>query len=252
MLDYGDPGLYGSPAISFRINITAAVQTGFVEGVNMSFWENHEGSEMLLFMGQTYPGIFADLENLSFAGYFDQRLQSGLKACIEMEGVNRSREAYVSQRAVHWILRSPQNYTHQMRIDVAFAYFNGTVYERIVQPFQFVVEADDNNSFETADSVEASVYSWLYFGGYDSDDYYRINLVQGTTYCIMAEADTSHPKLEQPYFQINIYYPNHTRKVYTQPSYSQNIVFTAEVSGEWFIKANITAAHGFYWLCVGL
>ena len=248
--DYNTPpNEYGSDYLDIPIKITASVDKGFIHFVNITFWEDYEGSQVDIFSAESWSQ-YAHIENLSITRYIHLFLKGrGLKAFVELAGVNHPNNVSFGFFA-HWILRSPKNYTNQLEIRFELIYFNGTAYKRIVQPFLLKAGPDDNNSFEKAQEITANgTYSMLYIGQNDADDYYKVYLNDGYVIYVYATG-TSSPK---PVFYLDLYDPNGEWRTGTSYACSNTLSFTADSTGYWLIRVHIyDDTSGFYSLYVSL
>jgi len=248
---HGNSGLYdGSDYIAMVVKINASVSEGFVHLVNVTFWENYEGSQVDFFEDNAWPKRFINLENLSVTCHNDFFLFSrGLKAFVELAGVNHPKK--VSFGCItHWILRSPKNYTHQLEIRFELVYFNGTAYKKIVQPLLLKVGPDSNNSFETATELSKNqTLKKLYIGGYDENDYYKIYIEKDHSFYVYLE-ETSSDKAN---INIYIYDPNgikRTNQTIELPPYSTSLNLTADKTGYWYIQIELRDDQCFYTLTI--
>ena len=228
------------------MNVTVTLPTGFVNDVNITFWEGYEYSEVGFFEVHAWPKFYSHGENLSIVDYAHHLSGEGLKAFMELAGVNRPKSVHFSG-IVHWILGSPIDQTHVMEAAVELVYFNGTVYKRLVQPYQLKVGPDDNNSFETADTIGQGADSWLYLGGYDVEDYYKIHVEQGHVISI----NVSGTLLPKPAFYLDLYDPAGEWKAGSSRwDYSHTVTYVADSAGDWFIRTRVYENYGFYSLAV--
>lgn len=71
----------------------------------------------------------------------------GVECYINLASVDYAREAYFSIQLFHWFLRTPSTQNSIIRIMVEITYFNGTAYNRLIQPFELTASAvkDSNN-----------------------------------------------------------------------------------------------------------
>lgn len=113
--------------MAISINSTITNQDGFIESVYVIL--NKDQSSQINWMDTDFH-----FENLSLLervyGY-----KSNMQAYVKLTGANHSNSVYFSSR-VDWSLISPNNQTHQMEVAYELTYFNGTVYKKVVQPFQ--------------------------------------------------------------------------------------------------------------------
>lgn len=236
-----ESGRYGgSDSLLLTVNVTATVQKGYVESVYLAFFEHYENARIDFFEAHQ----LLRFENLSIVDLKDWSQQ----VFINLSGVNRPNGVCL-WAPVDWVLRSPNNQTHQMEIAFEVIHFNGTVYKKVVQPCHLKIGPDDNNSFETADEISNGMtYSMLYLGGYDRRDYYKIHVDKGLVIHVYAPDGTS---LAEPNFYLDLYDPNGEWKAGSPDCYSpHSVTLTADATGYWFIKAQIDDNHGFYTLKV--
>lgn len=233
--------------ISMSVNTTATANQGFIGGLNITFWEDYNNSEVRFFQVHAWPKIYSHVENLSIDDYAHHLQGRGLKAFIELVGLNHPKRVHF-HGVVQWFLRSPKNQTHQMEIATELIYFNGTAYKKIVQSFQLEVRPDDNNSFETAEQIEEETYPWLYVDyTYDREDYYKIDVTEGQRiYAVMKI-------LQRPDQDFNLYLYDPSRNLKGESKrgagYTDSIDFVADSTGSWYIKVNATSGDfGFYTL----
>ena len=239
---YEGSARYGSSDyVLLTTNVTATVREGYIESVHWVFREDYENARINFFEEHQ----FFQLENLSIVDLKDWSKQ----VFINLSGVNRPTSVYF-WTPVDWVLRSPYNQTHRMEIISEVTYFNGTAYRKVVQPFYLKIRPDDTNSFDTADTINSgTTYTKLYLGGYDDEDYYKIHLNEGCFIKVEANG-TSSP---MPDFYLDLYDPSRNRKA-RSPShgYSHFVTFTADSSGDWFIRTRLYENWGFYSLNVSV
>lgn len=246
MQDYG-----GSDCVSMIINVTATVQEGYLVNAYVAFHEDYQPSQVYMPSPESEPVFYASLENLSIidsACAFERwwLLENNTKAFIKAAGENSPNAVYLWAPA-HWILRSPNNYTHQMQIICEITYFNGSAYKKVVQPYLLKIGLDDNNSFETAHEIFSGItYSKLYLGESDGRDFYRIHVKEGDSLTIQTEASS----VAKPNFYLDVYNPEREWKVRSGPEYSHSTSFVANSTGYWFIKTGRHDNHGFYTLTI--
>ena len=241
------PNEYGSPFVDMQTSINISVGEGFIHLVNVTFWENYEGSQVEFFEDNAWPKYYISLENLFVTRHSDFFWSPGLKAFVELAGVNHPKK--VSFGCItHWILRSPKNYTHQLEIRFELVYFNGTAYKKIVQPLLLKVGPDSNNSFETATELSKNqTLKKIYIGGYDENDYYKIYLEKDHSFYVYLE-ETSSDKAN---INIYIYDPNgikRTNQTIELPPYSTSLNLTADKTGYWYIQIELRDDQCFYTL----
>jgi hypothetical protein len=248
---YHDISEYASDYVSLSVNVTATLQAGFVDNVNITFLEDYEDSAVWVPNAERDTKFYENLRNLSIVDWAQPfsrwwRLHDDVKAFIKADGINQPSNVCFWSPA-HWILRSPRNQTHLMEVAVELVYFNGTVYKRLVQPYQLKIGPDNNNSFETAGEITGEAHS-LYIGGYDTDDYYKFYVQEGHKISIgvdMMRIVTANVDLLLYDSEQN--YKDHVRL--DRPPYP-SLNFTAYSSGYWYIQIHLRACHTFYSLTV--
>ena len=109
------------------INSTIPNQDGFVESVYVVF--NKDQSSKIDWIGTEFY-----FENLSLAERIDG-YKSNMEAYVKLNGMNHPDRIYFRATA-EWSLLTPKNQPHQLELLYELTYFNGTVYKKVVQPFQ--------------------------------------------------------------------------------------------------------------------
>jgi len=162
---------------------------------------------------------------------------------------------------VHWILRTPNHLeTHTLTITATAEY-----YEYSIVPGQTLIPKDpistsvilkigpDNNSFPTAWQISTGWRYRLYIGGYDSNDYYKINVDAGYIIYVYFEERTSG--IPSANVRLYLYNPSQVekaRRTLTPPPYYTEFSFTADSSGTWYIRVEALSGHVFYNLYVNV
>jgi len=113
--------------VTLRINATVNNANGFIERVHIVAYKDQE-SQVDWQEGDFY------LQNLSLVASVDGYLKS-TQAYIKLAGVNHTSSISASMRA-SWDLLTPNAKSHQIEIACEIIYYNGTAYNKIVQPFQ--------------------------------------------------------------------------------------------------------------------
>ncbi|MEM1590076.1 MAG: PPC domain-containing protein [Candidatus Bathyarchaeia archaeon] len=244
--DYDVNSVYGgSDCITTQVNITASISEGFISLINITFWEKYESSQVDFFASDAWPKCFVHIGNLSIIRHDDFLRGNGLKAFVELEGANFPNSVSFGCFA-NWILRSPKNYTNQLKVRFELIYFNGTAYKKVVQPFMLLVGPDNNNSFETASEISVGKeYSRLYIGPNDVDDYYKVYLNEGQTLSIHLLKWLSPPVAK---CDLVLYNPNGKLATYSVHNYTHTITYPINSSGYWFIRVHWLEGFGFYTL----
>lgn len=245
---FGYDPLYGSDDLVFLANVSAAVRTGFVQSVNVTFWEDHENS----YLDLDYPSSFTG-QNVSVGSYEYLLRSKGLKAFVTLAAVNQSKSIYFADW-VSWWFFSPYDYTHSMEADVDVIYYNGSAFNRVVQPFILKIGPDNNNDFQNATAIAAGNYTRMYIGFNDAVDYYKIQLDQGQTASVY---DYGTPKLtvndSEPDLSLYVYDPE--QNLFAEATgpgpngmpHTQYLEFTSNSTGYWYIEVQGDQhSYGFY------
>ena len=113
--------------MSMAINATTSNPDGFIESVNIVAQKDQQSTVDWL-------GTQFEFENLSLAaravGY---RWET--QAYIKLAGVNHT-SSVRAKALVLWDLRTLNTQSHQLEIAYEITYYNGTAYNKLVQPFQ--------------------------------------------------------------------------------------------------------------------
>lgn len=113
--------------VTLRINATVNNANGFIERVHIVAYKDQE-SQVSWQEEDFY------LQNLSLVASVDGYLKS-TQAYIKLAGMNHTSSIYFSTSAL-WKLLTPNTESHQIEIAYEIIYYNGTAYNKIVQPFQ--------------------------------------------------------------------------------------------------------------------
>jgi len=240
-----NPSAYGSnDCLHLIANVSAFSTVGYMVGLNLFLRDNLYDSRIDIFESS----IFFIAENLSIVHLEDWARE----AYINFTGVNKPGGIYFWE-PIQWILCSSTNQTHEMDAFFEITYFNGTVYKRVVQPFQLrLIGNDDNDSFETADEIgfgSVKAYADDAFG--DPEDYYKIWLEEGQV--VQAELlQPFHDKITNPDYieeepwryynsHLNLYVYNPLRElvaysVHRYDAWVRQVTSTIDSTGWWYIK----------------
>jgi len=250
--DYGVSSLFGgSDLVSLTVIGTASVPDGSVEMARVVFREDFEPSEVRFW----FLHFDSTLRNLSFSDYAatdlsESKLTDDTKAFVTFVGENTPSNVYFRFMAL-WVLRSPSNQSHSLKVALELTYRAGQAYERVILPVKLDLLIDDNNSFETATEIQDGNYTRLYIGGTDVHDYYKVYRVEGQR--IQVSADSSAWLREAvPFFTLYLCDPqqNPTAAANQYPKYVQNLEFIANSTGYWYIEVRNDGSGGFYSLGV--
>jgi len=105
-----------------NVNATMINQNSYIKNVYVVKNEDSETAIDWLFG-------FIDFKNLSLTGY-----GYGKKAYINLKSLNNPRSCYL-KASFNWYMPIPNNQTHQMNLLCEITYYNGSVYKKIIQPF---------------------------------------------------------------------------------------------------------------------
>ncbi len=234
-----DSSFGGSPSLDFALDLVASLSRGYVEGVNITFYDDHLNSFVEVWEDSSYH----ILNGLTLVRYSHFNIGSVEKGFINFGGVNQPRSIHLFN-PIAWALRTSHNETQELTVKVEVTYFNGTAYKRVVQPFKLRLTADMNESFENAEIINFGELLWRLLGGDDREDYYKVFLEKGETINI-----TMTP-LWQEDFDLYLYGPgdrnnpaaNSTRR----SDVIESIEYVADTAGWWFIKVRQVGGWGIY------
>lgn len=128
---HGQTILFGSPYVGVPVEINASVgsPSSFIYDVNVSF---HQADSVIWVPPSNTITLAFPLEGLSLTTVYD-----GPSAFMYLSGQNHSRS--VCFAAAPWWLFTSNSTVHSLRVDFTITYFNGTLYKRLIQPFQLDV-----------------------------------------------------------------------------------------------------------------
>jgi hypothetical protein len=250
--DAGDYG--GSPILQMNLSLTANLAEGHVENVNITFHDDYLNSFVsipdLEFGGKHHT--LAVWDNLTVTSYKINVDGSVEKAFVHFDGVNQPRRVFLRVFPL-WVLKSPNNQTQQLNIFVEVTYFNGTVYKKVIQPFQLRLIAENNDSFENAEEISTMPYTKKHFlGGDNTQDFYKLYLTEGEIINI-----TMMPPAVPPTADFDLYLYNPTDRntpvaSSTNPGggAQESITYTSDSTGFWYIKVIPIAGAGIYMLAL--
>jgi len=114
-----------------EINSIAVEPAAFIEGVSVVFHQDCQPSLV------EWISNYINFENLSLLSVSSGWTYGGnfKEANIKLAGTNNPRNASFSA-TVEWSFLTPNTETHQMEITYELTYYNGTVYKKVIQPFQ--------------------------------------------------------------------------------------------------------------------
>jgi len=210
--------------------------------VNISFQEEYMASRVGLY-GHEHNAIpFIRLYNLSIIEDVDG-LIGVQKAYFTMRGVNKPTQASF-WRVAEWLLCSPYNQSHSLKINIEFTYFNGKAYKKVVQPFILKVFPDNNNTFETAEELKANqTRRGTARISYDSVDWYKIWLQKGVT------ANFILRYVDIDLIDMYVYDSSKTLKACIFKPVNATltqITLNINETGWWYIKISVQSSHFVY------
>lgn len=235
---YGDVDV-----ITLVTNITATISKGFIETIHVFFAENYTLSKVNVWDPQRESAMHV-LYNLAVMEWADKgsenawKLKNNIKAFITLGALDQPTKVDY-WTPTDWILRSPQNQSHQMSIVYEVSYFNGTTHKRVVQPFELKIGPDDNNSFETADGIEPGAHESYVDSRNDKTDYYASRIEKGQL------VQVSLANVQYAGADLYLYDPSQTLRA--QSLFSEGgereITLTADSAGWWYIKVDAFSEH---------
>jgi len=149
----------------------------------------------------------------------------------------------------HWVLDDELE-GHSLTITAREQYYKcdrttGQItHKEITTSVNIGIHPDDNNSFETADTVDYGSYGidpMLWLGGYDLDDYYYIWAWEGSSTVI----EMFPPDADFDLFLYDCLLNNVTSSE-NRGDAMESIGFVANYSGVYYIKVHRIAGFGFY------
>jgi len=113
--------------ISMAINATISNSNGFIESVHVVAYKDKESTV-------DWQETDLYLENLSLAARADG-YRMDTQTYIKLAGVNHTSNVHATT-ITFWYLLTPNTQSHQLEVAYEITYYNGTAYNRVVQPFQ--------------------------------------------------------------------------------------------------------------------
>ena len=161
-----------------------------------------------------------------------------MKSYLKTVGVDQPSSVRLSN-VFAWILRTPNNQSHQMEVTLELTYWDQTAYKKIVAPIILNIVADEDNSFETARVVnkghhKAYVHIWD-----DPEDYYKIWLENRETVTMQLSPQVSVD------LDLYLYDPSQNLAASsnsTQLGFVEQITYTANQPGWWSIRVVLIGA----------
>lgn len=255
IVNFGD--YEGSSFFSIGVNLTASVTEGFLENIRIVFSEGYNVSQVWL--GATSIPSFVTWGNLTrkdwACGFYREWLLEGdVKAFVETEVENHSREVLFSTWGVHWILRAPENISQQLEIAAEVTYFNGTSHVKVVLPILVRLMEDVGDTLEDARTIDAGIYRGYlsaFLRDYDVDCYGMWLLKGQTVRLRMAFRQVSDVNL-------TLYDPGRNPKASVSSAryydddthFTEELARTIDADGYWHIKLSAGFDNGIYLLTV--
>jgi hypothetical protein len=239
---YDDESFYGSAMFWMGVNISASAANGYIHSIHLGVADmEHSDARISFFKAPDRP-ILQNLSIVNSKG-FGQTVQT---AFVDFVGKNYPSQIYLLT-SFEWFLWSPSNQTHTLEIQSQVTYYNGSAYNKIVQPFRIIAQSDNNNSFQTATEVNEGNYTRLYIGRVDSTDYYKLCMNQGDIVELNIGKREQENDRDHPRFAVYIYDSEERLILQTEPDYSHKVEFTAGSTGDWYIELRADGfSHGFY------
>lgn len=111
------------------VNATTSNPNGYIESLYVAFTKDSQPSFV------DWLHTYFSLENLSLLVVSDGWTFGSYKETyVELAGVNSTDSIYFRATA-EWSLLTPNTQSHQLEIAFEITYYNGTAYNRVVQPF---------------------------------------------------------------------------------------------------------------------
>jgi hypothetical protein len=235
----------GLPEVTLNFNLTASTPKGYIHSINLTAEEKNYAYAWVdchqeLLLCEEYKPC-----NLTVNDFQDCHTGLNQTAFIHLAGVNYPSKVsfWVPFR---WLFYGPYNQTHVLNVTSELIYYNGTVFKKVVQPFQLKFGPDDNNTPETAMKIHEGNYSGLYLGSYiDTVDYYKIYTEQGQRIELHI-----YGYFPPPFFNVSVYNPE--KRLFTtitEPRDNATIDFISNSAGYWTIEIQITRfGYGYYYV----
>ena len=238
--------LYGGALLEMNFDLVSSFKQGFMVDANVTFQETDTFPSMVDLRSDLQPTC----ENLSIAGREDSwELGGSLRAFVALANPNDSAETFLKQ-AVDWALLGPENQTQTLTVNADVTYFNGTVYEEVIQPFQLQLSNHVNTSFDTAEetALNQPQNSYVSNAGDDTVDYFKVWLTNGTSASFTLNYLTSAFTSVGGDMEMRVYDPN--RQLRTSIIYGVNDTLsqlTTEVNetGWWYVELDTMLPNGY-------
>jgi hypothetical protein len=232
----------GRDCLGFILNVNCSVRKGFVERVDI-FLKDQNNKTQVELRDHTPTPFSERFINLSVEGWADGFSYSSpditdpLKSYLKSVGVDQPGGISLSN-VFDWILPKPNNQSHQIEVTFELTYWDQASYKKIVAPIILNIIVDDDDSFETARAVDKGHYAAYVDICVDPEDYYKIWLENGET--IMAQVAPQTFDLD-----LHLFDPAQSLAMSsnsTQFGAIEQITYTADKSGWWYIKVELIYA----------
>lgn len=116
---------------------SSALQRGFIDNIRITFQDDEPSIVYWSSKDITH-------ENLSLISSSDAYTsKQGSQAGRFLFAGSRKGDGFnFSARYMYWDLRTPHNVTHQLNVTYEITYYNGTVFKKVIQPFELKLNAN--------------------------------------------------------------------------------------------------------------
>jgi hypothetical protein len=248
ILSYSPPpgSEYGGELLEMWFDLASSFKQGFMVDANVTFQENDMAPSIVDFRREV--GL-TTCENLTIVGWEDNLDLNGLRAFVPLINSNDSGQTFFKQ-AVDWVLYGLDNQTQALTINADITYFNGTVYEEVVQPFQLQLRNHGNTSFDTAEetALNQPQNSYVSSTGDDTVDYFEVWLINGTSASFTLNYLTSAFTSVGGGMEMRVYDPN--RQLRTCIIYGVNDTLSqlstdVNETGWWYVEVDTMLPNGY-------
>lgn len=238
---------YDGGWVMFGLNVTANLREGYVENVNTTLKDDCLAS--IVDIEPILHNVSESIKNLTV--HNDDAFLSGdtLRPYLSLDGVNNPKAVFSSLWFI-WEVGSPRNQTEQLTLDVELTYFNGTIFKKVIQPFQITLQRNDNNSFETAREIQAN-QTIRGARNLPNQEFYKVQVNNGTM--LNVTLNNMHGFLGGE--NLSLYSPpdlNHTLRTDSamDHNYPLSVQYTADSTGYLYIRIDWWAGSDIYLLTV--
>ncbi len=233
-----DPGsIYGnSPTLDLHATLTASVPDGFVDSVNVTYFDSYDLSWILV-------ESIHSTENVTKTSLVD-RIRGPEKGFVGLQSIGHPQTIYLDVWTL-WLLESSHNQTQTLNMMAEVTYFNGTIYKKITQPFEVRLVSDDDNSSEKASELQLNqtLVDWL--GGDDGQDFFKVHLTANDTIRVNVTLSAGQ--------NLDIFLFNSSGGLPVCSSIAKEVRFksieyTTSITDWYFVKVEREAGDGIYLL----